>query len=236
MVMNQKASGHVSSGLKIFVDIAMACLPLCILLGTFEVMLHDDSYLNSLASKTSTLQLAEPRIPDSEAQAVSAEVVSYVRGGSVLPIAHSSYFHEEELSHLADVRKVMFCALIVFVVLAAAVVISLAGIIALTKKLPVTRKHLLQKLLFLAGLETAVLAIVALLASLAFDKAFTLFHLVLFRSGQWQFPQNYLLVNLFSTSFFATFARDLIVALFIVAAAILIAAKAAKFRLGVLKS
>ena len=224
MAMNQKANGHVSSGLKIFVDIAMTCLPLCILLGTFEIMLHNDDYLNSLASKTATPQLAEPKIPDPEAQAVSAEVVSYVRGGSALPMAHSSYFREEELLHLANVRKVMSGALVVFVILAAAVVISVAGIIALTKKLRVIRKHLLQKLFFLVGIETAVLAIIAVLASLAFDKAFALFHLILFRNGQWQFPQNYLLVNLFSTSFFATFARDLIVALFVESIVILVAA------------
>ena len=218
---------HHRYALNILVDIIIACLPLCILLGTFEVMLHNDSYLNSLASKTATIQLAEPKITGSEAPSVSAEVASYVRGGSSLPMAHSSYFREEELLHLTNVRTAMSWALLVFVILSAAVVASIAGIIALTRKLPVTRKHLLQKLLFLAGLETAVLALIALLASLAFDKAFTLFHLVLFRNGQWQFPQNYLLVNLFSTNFFATFAKNMIAALFIEGTAILLVAKAA---------
>lgn len=188
--------------------VVVVCSPLLVFLGTYAFLISNTGHISALASKTATPEFAEPQIPDSEALAVSSEVVNYVRGGP--EIAGKSYFREEELSHLSDVRKVVSKSFLLLKISAAAIILSLIGILALTRSSAAARPRLFMKLLFAAGADTLALAILAFAAFLSFDYAFTAFHLIFFENSQWQFPYNYLLVNLFTTDFFARLGRDIL--------------------------
>ena len=217
--------------LGFFFIVVAVCSPLLVFLGANAVLISDTASISALASRTATPQLAEPPIGDSEALAVSSEVVNYVRGGP--EISHKSYFQEEELLHLSDVRNVISRSFLLLKILEAAIVSSLGGAFALTRSSAVARQRFLRKSLFAAGAGTLALAILACVAFLSFDSSFTAFHLVFFQNSQWQFPYSFAIVNLFTPGFFAAMARSIVVASSAVAVILLVAGFAlARFKAG----
>ena len=198
------------------------CSPMLVFLGTNAFLISNTGNISALASKTATPQFAEPQIPDSEALAVSSEVINYVLGGP--EISHKYYFSAEELLHLSDVRKVVSKSFLLLKISAVAIILSLIGILALTRSSTAARPRLFRKLLFAAGADTLALAILAFAAFLSFDYAFTAFHLIFFQNSQWQFPYNFALVNLFTPDFFAAFARNIVAVSSAVAATLIAAA------------
>jgi uncharacterized membrane protein len=61
----------------------------------------------------------------------------------------------------------------------------------------------LGKSLFYGGIATVSAVVVLFLAALNFDWLFTVFHSLFFRT-QWQFPADYLLIQLFPQQFFVS--------------------------------
>src|SRR3989344_1418614 len=100
----------------LFIVVAV-CSPLLVFLGAYAVLISDSGSISALASRTATPWLAEPPIANAEALAASSEVIDYVRGGP--EIARKSYFREEELSHLSDVRRVILKSFLLLKILAA---------------------------------------------------------------------------------------------------------------------
>lgn len=207
--------------LTLLIDLVIFLTPFIFLLGSFELLLSNGSYVSSLAAGTATLYNAEPKISQQNAAVISAEVAGYVRGGP--EITHRSLFHEEEVSHLADVRRAMSGAFLLFKIVVALAAACIFAIFVLARKLAVDWKGMVQKGFLTAGTESTFVSSLAIVAYFSFDTAFTAFHLLLFNGTQWQFPANYLLVNLFSQDFFALFARNLIIMAFIEGALLLAA-------------
>ncbi len=188
--------------------VAVPSAVLMIFLGNYVFLLSSSQYLSFVAEETATPHRAMPQVTPGIAAKISADVISYVKG-SQPQLAHSSYFKAEELSHLNDVRGKVAKSFYLLHFLAAATAVTAILAFLMT---PNERLFLLRRALLAAGVLIIVLAVFLALASLSFSSAFTAFHKILFGSSQWQFPFGYLLVNLFTESFFAKFARDVVLA------------------------
>ena len=81
----------------------------------------------------------------------------------------------------------------------------------------------LKPAFFAAGAAAVAVSVSLFILSLNFDASFTGFHVVLFAGSQWQFPSNYLMVNLFTADFFAGIARAVVAAAFVEGLALVLA-------------
>lgn len=197
---------------------AVFCVAALALLLPCFFLISGDSYLRNLASSTSTIQnsglqldLAVSAV--SVAGMMSEDVIAYVKG-SQSELRYSSYFRAEELSHLADVRrKVRGFRLLFYLVVAAAVVVFSVKF-AIAKGI---RKFVLslEPAFFAAGAAAVAVSASLFILSLNFDASFAAFHRVFFAGSQWQFPSDYLLVNLFTADFFAGFAGTVVAVAFV---------------------
>lgn len=200
-------------------------VPVFIFLLNYYILISSSSYISLLESRTATPQLAESAISSSQAAAVSSEVVSYVRGSSE-KFASASYFTPEEVSHLADVRKLMRQVNIAFYAAAAVAAFSAFALFVLSGNL-LAFFFAAKRAVLSSGIVTiAISAFLVAAASTQFGSLFTNFHLIFFPAGNWEFPANYLLVNLFTADFFAAFARDMVIGMLINGIALVIAALA----------
>lgn len=97
-----------------------------------------------------------------------------------------------ELDHLIDVRHIVLILLVFWGA-------SLLGILLISWKHPLTSFIPLLKKLSLANLVTVGLMLFFVLV--LWNQIFTLFHLVLFPQGNWQFSSDSLLIQLFPPLF-----------------------------------
>lgn len=191
---------------------AAVCMALLVFSGSVFILLSSNGYLYSLAAASATPANAHLNAGSSFAAAVSAGVIGYIKGDTN-DIKYASYFREEELSHLADVRRNVAVFYLFFYFLAAAAAAAFLAVFAMAKNL---REALavVSRVLFASGTAATALSMILFLLSLNFDASFTGFHMLIFGSSQWQFPSDYLLVNLFTTGFFAGFAKAAVLATF----------------------
>lgn len=188
------------------------CLALLIFFANYAFLLSSNQYLYSLSASTATLRNSQPEPESTTAAAAAADVIAYVKGDSLqVSSAFASRFRPEELLHLADVRKLVSASFAAIYSLAGAVVLSVFGLFVANRKFADFAAAARKAVLWSGAVTVALAAAVFLLSLLKFDSAFSAFHLALFRSSQWQFPSHYLLVNLFTTEFFARFAKDIVV-------------------------
>lgn len=174
-------------------------------MGNYFFLFSNSSYILSLASSASSVQI------ENEA-AVASDVLSYVKGNSPA-ILNSALFRPEELSHLSKVKARVLQSFLLFFALALLTTIS-AAILAyphssFEKLMPVFSKGI-----GISGMAVVAIAVLIWLFSLDFSPAFDLFHIVFFSNDQWQFPSDYLLVNLFTEGFFFSFASAVVFASF----------------------
>lgn len=100
-----------------------------------------------------------------------------------------------EVSHLEDVAKVMKGA--PFFLYASEIIIFMV-LLYLRKD-----KEQLQKVLRYGGVATvAFIAVILLAIFIGFEGVFTLFHLIFFPQGNWQFAADSLLIRTFPPEFF----------------------------------
>ena len=120
-----------------------------------------------------------------------AETFSYLSGQGRLNMNYTSL----EMSHLDDVKKVMDTVNFLFYGL---LIIVLIMIISQWKK-----KKFLVELCQDGGFSTIGTVILLFLAIiLSFNITFTIFHLLFFPQGNWQFPADSLLIKNFPIGFF----------------------------------
>lgn len=197
-----------------------------IILASYAFLLSSNGYLYSLAAATATPENAAQQMTRETATAVSADVIAYVKGDES-GMQYASYFRPEELSHLADVRAVMSALFALMYFLAVVTAASIVWLFVISRN-TASFIFALKQAFFWSGLAAVASVAILFIASLGFDLAFTAFHKLLFRSGQWQFPSDYLLVNLFTTDFFAGMARDILLGSLFFGVSLIAAAAAAK--------
>ncbi len=198
-------------------------LAVAVFLSNFAVVLSSPGYLNSLAHSTSTWEEAYPGIGlQDAADSIAADAISYVTGKSAA-ITGSSYFREEELSHLADVKHRVALFRLFLYFLASATAAAFLAVFTMAKNLKKSMA-VARRILFASGALAAAISVILFLLSLNFDASFTGFHMILFGgSHQWQFPSDYLLVNLFTADFFAAIAKAAVAADFVEGLAMMLA-------------
>lgn len=210
---------------KCLFSAAAILMAAAVFLSNFAVVLSSPGYLNSLARSTSAWEGAYPAIGSQDAaESVAAGVVSYVTGKSAF-ITGSSYFREEELSHLADVKRKVALFRLLFYFIAAVVALAFFAVVATAKNLNKFIR-LTVRILFASGALAAAVSVILFLLSLNFDASFTGFHKIFFAGGHWQFPSDYLLVSLFTAGFFAAIAKAAVAAAFAEGLAMMLASVA----------
>ena len=201
-----------------------ACLVVMIFLGNLAFVLSSDGYVLSKAASYATPALASSNVAPEIASAASADVLAFVKGESST-LSYASLFRPGEISHLSDVRsRLMLSYLALYVSVALAAVSLLILFLAsgsLGKFLLVLRQFF-----FWSGIAALVLVGFAFILSMSFDSSFSAFHKIVFGSSQWAFPSDYLLVNLFTGSFFSAMAFDVFVGVLINAVLLIIVAAA----------
>lgn len=136
-----------------------------------------------------------------DAVAPTLQLVEYFRGDAVLP----DVFNAQEQAHLVDVKQViqdlgygMFVVLVVFLFL-----LSRAD----------------ASFVFSRGFFI-LLALSMLLVVLPFDAVFTAFHSLAFPQGNWVFPSDSTLIQLYPFSFFQQFFTEIVLKTLVFAAAL----------------
>jgi uncharacterized membrane protein len=115
-------------------------------------------------------------------------VLDFFQGG----VLDDEGYTAKELSHMGDVRVVVSGLSVVTFFL-------LFGIFLSFVYLSVSE---VRKVLVSSGVVGVILTILFSLLLLNFDWAFTVFHKLFFSQGNWQFPSDFLLIQLFPESLF----------------------------------
>lgn len=159
---------------------------------------------------------------DAEVAVLAEQVRAFVAGeGGALPAdaAGMRGFDEAAVSHLEDVAAVIVMARLATGALAAALGLACWATVRRAGWAPVADVLRAGGVAVLAGV-----GIVAVLAALAFDAAFSAFHAVFFEAGTWTFPSDSLLIRLFPEPFWGSAAVAWGVLIALVGAVYLVAA------------
>ncbi|RMD58438.1 DUF1461 domain-containing protein [Candidatus Woesearchaeota archaeon] len=152
----------------------------CLLLSLF-VLVSDPFFTQEVLKLTSPPKSAGP----------TAQLFDYFFGLAPIP----SVFNEREVSHLRDVRNLLWLS---FFVLIFAFILSFSGILAYGRV--VVRNG------FLILLGAAILGLIV-----PFNSLFWYFHLVFFPQGNWIFPANSTLITFYPSDFFLMYSIAILV-------------------------
>jgi integral membrane protein (TIGR01906 family) len=141
-------------------------------------------------------------LPPARTLALAEKVRAFVvRGDGELPdqVDGRAGFDASAVSHLLDVRAVLWWARLLTGLIAAGVAVWLAWAVA--------RRRLTEVATALkvgAGMSVAAVIVVAAVAVADFDTFFSAFHGLFFESGTWTFSADSLLIQLFPEPLWAT--------------------------------
>ena len=185
-------------------------LSLSIFFGVVVFFISNDGYILSLASSTSTPESyrGSGELDSATAAEVSKAVLEYVKGDSPT-LQRASFFRKEEISHLAEVRRLISRVSLAFDLAISAFVAAFFALFMLSGDLGMFRKYA-KIFLLLSGWIILAVAGLAALSWLNFDASFTAFHMVLFTDSLWEFPSHYVLVSLFTEAFFVKLAFNIV--------------------------
>ena len=119
-------------------------------------------------------------------------------------------FTEREISHLKDVSRLV--SWIKYISIVALIVLAISLYWIIQQKKPENELELvIKKMLFYSGIITiAIIIIFSLLAFIDFTAFFTGFHKIFFPRGNYMFPNDYLLIKLFPSTFFLSAFKKII--------------------------
>ena len=153
-----------------------------------------------------------------------SEVVDYFSGkSSDLKIPN---LNSDELSHMSDVKSLInglrasyFILLIVYTTLIISILLISKNII-----------EILENLLYKGGIFANLIFIILILTTLlSFTTSFETFHQIFFPQGNWMFPANSYLIQIFPESFFVEGFKQIMASSFIVGLMILVAGIVTRF-------
>jgi len=152
-------------------------LALIILLANFRLIVFNENYYRKNVTSEQALD----------------NVLNFLKNKEEL---NPEVFKEEEIEHMKDVRTLIKRIFYLFYFLIFLFIVLLIFLIKTSKK-P------LKYIGFILISGSSIIIILSLLLYLAnFSNLFTNFHLVFFPQGNWMFPSDYMLIKLFSESFF----------------------------------
>ncbi len=103
-----------------------------------------------------------------------------------------SYYSEREISHLKDVRNLIWLSWVFIIILTVPVLYSFSK----------DKKEHLRKQMILGGLYALALTILLSLTLISFSSSFITFHEILFTNNDWLLPASSTLIKMFPEEFF----------------------------------
>ena len=166
------------------------------------------------------------------AMSAFGEMMEYLRGNrSNLNIevtadgARQEFYTAREKAHLKDVRAIFLKAYLVRLISALIFFISLICIFIYCKGRPSYRSSICKTFINTCIITNAAFLLVVGIAAVNFDKAFTIFHKVLFANNYWRLnPNESDLINLLPQSFFEQTALVICGIYFVMVSVVVVAA------------
>ncbi|MSR86397.1 DUF1461 domain-containing protein [Candidatus Woesearchaeota archaeon] len=115
-------------------------------------------------------------------------LLDYFKGNSL----DTEYYSEKEVSHLNDVRNLIWLSWVVIVLLCIPLVYSLLK----------DKKEHIRKQMLMGGIYSLILTILFSLTLISFSSSFTTFHEIIFTNNNWLLPASSTLIQMFPQEFF----------------------------------
>lgn len=198
---------------KIFVSLSIILLSVIIVFLPLVINVHNFNTYDRLYEKNSVYDY----MSRNDAESITQQVFDFFRHeGRLRKIPLESdipYFTNNEISHLEDVRTLLDRIFILFY-------LSLFGFflfifLIFTEDLWQYFKRVSYILISSSGIVLLLLLVLYILGS-NFTGLFTDFHLVFFPQGNWTFPQQALIINIFPFGFFYDFFMKLVISSLII--------------------
>ena len=162
-------------------------LPLIIYFFSFSLLIYNLDFYDYLFQKNNiTLENRE---------GITKDLFQYFQSNDFSK-PNFSYFKENENKHLLDVKIVIINSLMLLEII---LLVFILWIVFISDQ---------RNKIFLYG-SLLMILINILFAVIPFDLLFDNFHFTLFTEGSWRFPQDYLLVNIYTQGFFYDFALNI---------------------------
>ena len=149
-------------------------LPLFILLLSINLLIFNNNFYEK----------------ESNNLTISNNIIDYFKGNEL----NQDYISEKEVSHMNDVRNLVWISLIIL--------ISLLILIIFLKKSP--------KEVFYAGIISLMLTMLLILIFFSFSSSFIYFHKIFFTNNNWLLPASSTLIQTFPESFFQNATKQII--------------------------
>lgn len=162
-------------------------LPLIIYFFSFSLLIYNIDFYDYLFQKNN--------IQIENKEQITEDLFNYFQN-NYFSKPNFSYFKEDENNHLLDVKIIIRKSLLLIELL---LLMFILWVVFVSDK---------RSKIFLYGSFLTIIFNV-LLAIVPFDLLFDNFHFALFTEGSWRFPQDYLLVNLYTQGFFYDFAFNI---------------------------
>jgi len=128
---------------------------------------------------------------------ITENLINYLKNQDI-DESYISPFEQDEINHLIDVKILMHRFLLILNLTILFILISITTLYFINKK--DFLKNLSLTSIF-GGILTLLITLITYLIIKDFQTAFTRFHEIFFKLGNWQFPSNYKLVTLFPAEF-----------------------------------
>jgi uncharacterized membrane protein len=121
-----------------------------------------------------------------------------------------AFFTEEEISHMVDVRGLIFRILLFFYVSLIVLVVLVLLLLILERKY--SKRFRSTGLVFVVSSSAVLFMFIVLyILSLNFSSLFDNFHLIFFPQGNYMFDSNSLLITLFPFNFFYQYFTKIVI-------------------------
>jgi len=203
---------------KIFIFFSVILLAVIIIFMPLLVNINNCSFYEKLYVKNGVFEY----LSQEDARSITKQVMTFFKHhGELEEIELDSdiaYFQENEKSHLLDVRELLDKIYVLFY-------LSLFGfflfvILIFKGDLWDYFRKIAVVLISASALVLVLLAVLYILAN-NFTGLFTDFHLVFFPQGNWAFPNDALIINIFPFGFFYDFFLRLVLSSFVMSVSLL---------------
>ena len=184
---------------KVILVILTITIPYLILIGNLYFYLYNETFYYKEFNKNNV------NVKDKEL--ILDNLLNFFKDKNEL-----KYFNEKESSHLADVKNLIDKFISVFYFLIILDMLLFTILFIKYKKILIKN---IKKTLLYSGILTIAVILVFILLSLNFDFLFDNFH-ILFFAGNWLFPEDSLLIQLFPFNFFYDYFLKILINSFII--------------------
>lgn len=167
-------------------------IPIIILILSFNLLIFNNDFYGK----------------ESNNATVSNNIIDYFKGNEL----NSNYFSDKEISHLKDVRNLIWMSLVILIILTIILLISISN-----------------KEIFLGSLFSIILTILLALTLLSFSTSFVYFHQILFTNNNWLLPANSTLIQTLPESFFEKAFIKILITNFIISILLLLISLAYRY-------